>query len=748
MEARVLQYFALLFLSAGCFGEDDVTYVSGFYSKGPQKLSKFSSFSSARLHHFRVPEDTVLARWLLTVTRGSGLNCETQDVTVHFRAGAPPVIDPVATAFPNQTAVTLAWNLTLTVGAKQQQNQTLVNVSSPAAGDWFVAAHLPEHDGKIQQKGLPSCSYLFQPQMFIRRAVDTPTLLPNIPQSQMLSRTHTPSILKFFVPEFSTQMSVHILSCSVEGVAKPSCGLSLLIGSSSLGRDSRLTYNCSGEEPQCSASVATPPWDSWVQVAVATSLANVTVNFNILANYTVGCKPQSAPADFNSNFTVSVGNGTAASNVSVAMAAADVLAGSCVRTPAVFREDTDVLALRFTVADGNLTVPAEPPTLMTFDLNSVATSGGTLNVQISLNKSSVIGGFGSMRACLTPSAPVMSLNTSQSCAAAFVQGYSLSVNSSVAEIALRIPFPEAAMWYLTLQTLCNDSGDCSNASAVVGVSVNVSACVDECGSYGDCRLLRTHSYLYATCACKAGWRGWGCTDGSEALSFSLQLQSVLFLTLSNLLFLPPIILALYRGYLPEAAVYTYNMFFSTFYHACDQPGVTVLCIMEYDTLQFCDFLGSCTSVWVTIICMAKLPDLFKYVFFILGTLLIAMSMSLDRHGLWNFLGPLLFAFITMATAWVYRSVRRRQCFPPLWRRWVCFLLPGVLLALVGVCVYVFGETDANYLYTHSLWHVLMATSIVFLLPPRHKHTQPWGWTHTLCGYKICKNQKDDLYSVS
>ncbi|KAG5277662.1 hypothetical protein AALO_G00089970 [Alosa alosa] len=185
-----------------------------------------------------------------------------------------------------------------------------------------------------------------------------------------------------------------------------------------------------------------------------------------------------------------------------------------------------------------------------------------------------------------------------------------------------------------------------------------------------------------------------------------------------------------------------------FYHACDQPGVTVLCIMEYDTLQFCDFLGSCTSVWVTIICMAKLQDLFKYVFFILGTLLIAMSMSLDRHGLWNFLGPLLFAFITMATAWVYRSVRRRQCFPPLWRRWVCFLLPGVLLALVGVCVYVFGETDANYLYTHSLWHVLMATSIVFLLPPRHKHTQPWGWTHSLCGYKICKNQKDDLYSVS
>src|SRR4029434_9023189 len=39
---------------------------------------------------------------------------------------------------------------------------------------------------------------------------------------------------------------------------------------------------------------------------------------------------------------------------------------------------------------------------------------------------------------------------------AFVQGYSLSVDSSVTESALRIPFPEASMWYLTLQTLCNN----------------------------------------------------------------------------------------------------------------------------------------------------------------------------------------------------------------------------------------------------------------------------------------------------
>lgn len=53
--------------------------------------------------------------------------------------------------------------------------------------------------------------------------------------------------------------------------------------------------------------------------------------------------------------------------------------------------------------------------------------------------------------------------------------------------------------------------------------------------------------------------------------------------------------------------------FFQFYHACDQPGVTVMCIMDYDALQYCDFLGSVCSIWVTILCMARVTDAVKYV---------------------------------------------------------------------------------------------------------------------------------------
>ncbi|KAF7660247.1 hypothetical protein LDENG_00285470 [Lucifuga dentata] len=284
-------------------------------------------------------------------------------------------------------------------------------------------------------------------------------------------------------------------------------------------------------------------------------------------------------------------------------------------------------------------------------------------------------------------------------------------------------------------------------------------CINDCGTYGQCKLLRTNNYLYAACECKAGWDGWGCTDNSEAYSYSFQLLSTLLLCLSNLMFVPPVAIAIRSHYLLEASVYIFTMFFSTFYHACDQPGIVVFCIMEYDVLQFCDFLGSLMSVWVTVIAMARLKSIIKQVLYLLGAMSLSMALQLDRHGLWNLLGPSLFALGIMAVAWIscqltdkqinrttVRTIRRRRCYPPTWKRWVFFLFPGTMIATSAVALYAFVETEENYFYIHSIWHMLIAGSVGFLLPPRAK---PDAKVTPLkrrrgCGYQLCVNEHEEM----
>ncbi|KAJ8246002.1 hypothetical protein GJAV_G00262600 [Gymnothorax javanicus] len=758
MDKFAIVCLLLPVLLNNCAG-DDLTYVSGYFSKTPQKLSKYSWYGNVRLFHFIVPEDTVLVRWLLTATKGSGSNCGTSNITIHLRSGAPPVINPLQTAFANNTEFILAHNLTLSISSGQ--NITLFNVSNPAPGDWFVAAHLPKDDGRIEQKGFSSsCSYFFQPQMFVRRVVDMPILELHSQLHQTVSSPENPSVFKLFVPEYTTELAVHISGCVTEGVDTRECPLVLTLGSATLRGSSAKTINCTGRV-SCTVSLPTPPWETWVRVTVESIYVNVTTTFTVSADLAEGCKPKSVglTAEFftraSANGSVELRGNTSAAledtstpgNISLSQ---DTLDNACVHTQPVFKEELDVVSVRFAVINGaNFTVSSLAPTLLLLNLNSFTDSGGTLNLDLKFNQTNQTYSNSSVFACLTARSPVLALNRTQTCITGLSQGYDIRLNVTSPQVALRIPFPEAAMWYLTLQTLCPaNASDCGNTSAIVVASVYLSACIDDCGTYGECRLLRSYSYLYAACVCKAGWRGWSCTDSVTAQSYARQMAAALLLTLSNLLFIPPILVAVYRCYIVEASVYLFTMFFSTFYHACDQPGITVLCIMDYDTLQYCDFLGSVSSIWVTILCMSRVKETFKYMLFMLGTLIIAMSMQLDRRGLWNMLGPILCAVLAMVAAWVYRGVKRRQCYPTTWKRWVFYLIPGLAAAIIGLCVYVFAQTDDNYYYTHSIWHIMVASSVVFLLPPRDRHKEPWGWSRKLCGYQICKNEKEELYTVT
>lgn len=46
--------------------------------------------------------------------------------------------------------------------------------------------------------------------------------------------------------------------------------------------------------------------------------------------------------------------------------------------------------------------------------------------------------------------------------------------------------------------------ECEQASVLVETTLSLVPCLNDCGPYGQCLLLRRLSYLYAGCSCKAG----------------------------------------------------------------------------------------------------------------------------------------------------------------------------------------------------------------------------------------------------
>ncbi|XP_054389233.1 post-GPI attachment to proteins factor 6 isoform X3 [Pongo abelii] len=690
--------------SAGDSGKSEVGLVSEHFSQAPQRLSFYSWYGSARLFRFRVPPDTVLLRWLLQVSRESGAACTDAEITVHFRSGAPPVINPLGTSFPDDTAVQPSFQVRVPLSAAPLSNAS-VNVSHPAPGDWFVAAHLPPSSQKIELKGLaPTCAYVFQPELLVTRVVEISIMEPDVPLPQTLL-SH-PSYLKVFVPDYTRELLLELRDCVSNGSL--GCPVRLTVGPVTLPSNFQKVLTCTGAPWPCRLLLPSPPWDRWLQVTAESLVGPLgTVVFSAVAALTA-CRPRSVTvqpllqSSQNQSFNASSGLlSPSPDHQDLGRSGRVDRSPFCLTNYPVMREDMDVVSVHFQPLDRvSVRVCPDTPSVMRLRLNTGMDSGGSLTVSLRANKTEMRNET-VIVACVNAASPFLGFNTSLNCTTAFFQGYPLSLSAWSRRANLIIPYPETDNWYLSLQLMCPENAEeCEQAVVHVETTLYLVPCLNDCGPYGQCLLLRRHSYLYASCSCKAGWRGWSCTDNSTAQTVAQQRAAALLLTLSNLMFLAPIAVSVQRFFLVEASVYAYTMFFST-------------------------------------------------VLFLLGTLVIAMSLQLDRRGIWNMLGPCLFAFVIMASMWAYRCGHRRQCYPTSWQRWAFYLLPGVSMSSVGIAIYTSMMTSDNYYYTHSIWHVLLAGSAALLLPPPDQPAEPWACSQKFpCHYQICKNDREELYAVT
>ncbi|XP_042228879.1 transmembrane protein 8B-like isoform X2 [Homarus americanus] len=302
----------------------------------------------------------------------------------------------------------------------------------------------------------------------------------------------------------------------------------------------------------------------------------------------------------------------------------------------------------------------------------------------------------------------------------------LNVTSSsraTVEDFILIPFPEPDVWFLALQTICYHKGQktpCIRDQVLVSIDIRTQPCVfageSPCGNNGLCQETHRGMFFFTSCVCTAGWRGWGCEDGGSAQGWTSVLTGLCLLTLSNIFFLPPIIIAARRHLYSQALLFTATMIASIFYHACDNEVVSY-CVTKYEVLQFTDFFFSLLCFWVTVVGLGGMDEAFCPLFHTLGVIIIAPAVQYSRTALASFTVPMAVATAVPLCHIVYQRWHK-GAWPSVQPRQFLYRGIGISLALIGLIMFALIQTKDNYKYVHSTWHVVIALSLVFLLPSR------------------------------
>ena len=279
-----------------------------------------------------------------------------------------------------------------------------------------------------------------------------------------------------------------------------------------------------------------------------------------------------------------------------------------------------------------------------------------------------------------------------------------------------IPFPVFGVWSIKLSLICKFN-DCPNVTQQVGINVRVRACANNCFAglgRGLCWYYRINELLVAICVCSLGWQGIDCNDGTKALDNDRQLLETLFLTLSNIAFVPCIVFVLIHKYYTEAFLYAMLTISSTFYHACDQRSKVKFCILPYETLQYVDFFYAITSLWFTLLSIADLKQQLESFFQVAGILVLSALISYNRFSALSFAVPFVAGFFIVIIAWGRKSKRLNRFYPGS-KMFLYSIVPASLCSGLSIYLNTFVKTSRNYFIVHSIWHFLLGGALFFML---------------------------------
>ncbi|UJR15924.1 hypothetical protein I4U23_002844 [Adineta vaga] len=649
------------------FGYD----VGQYYSQ--IRIFEYTDYSDVKFLKFNIYAPTTLANWSITLNTDG--QCNNYFPTIHFNLqyGAYPLIAPRNESFP-ETYISSRHDLMLTTFNRTISNGT-VQLDNPLSGTWFAMIFVERPSINTKSKiSTSNCNIYLTTWLDYQAIPVLLTLTIDRPLSIILSNNTTFVYTSYYTSTSNSRLLVLSNWSS-------NCDIIILARINGLPNSFQYDYRTICKNGLCSIEIDQLATFLWIyfRITVDNSTCLNTPLFGDMLIRSID----------EINCIQSYPTRRIMYNYYYDFVYVPLHTNSSTHSIVFNRNNVSIYSYEFIVDEKNIGGTIH------FDFETELKSLNSLNASVNI------------LVCLSKNQP----RRYHSCEMDYkliLKPNSLTVRS--------LPYPEMALWYLTLEYSCNDSTtECDNTTMVINFQILSSQCTrQKCGIYGICRIMTSQQNIFSTCTCVAGYRGYGCTDSTYS-DVSRYLPSVLFLTLSNLMFIPAVIFALYNRLYIEALVYFFNMFFSTFYHACDQE-IRRFCIFKYDGLQLSDFIGSYASFVITLITMSIIPRSIKVFLFMLGVLTCVVINSRDRFDNLQFIALIAITFGFTLVTWIVISIKKRRV--QLTRKRLLCILLGLAFSITGIVLFAFFETDDTYWYIHSLWHMFMAISILFFLPQK------------------------------
>ncbi|XP_029618287.1 protein myomaker isoform X1 [Salmo trutta] len=212
------------------------------------------------------------------------------------------------------------------------------------------------------------------------------------------------------------------------------------------------------------------------------------------------------------------------------------------------------------------------------------------------------------------------------------------------------------------------------------------------------------------------------------------IAKMLLPTVSSLVFLPAASVATKRGFHMEAMVYFFTMFFTTIYHACDGPGLSIICFMKYEILEYFSVYGTAISIWVTLIALGDFDEPKRSTLTMFGVLTCAVRIYQDRWGYGIYSGPIGSAVFIITVKWLQKMKEIRGLYPEK-SVYTQQVGPGCCFGALALMLRFYFE-EWDYAYVHSFYHLSMAVSFVLLLPKKNRYAGTDGNPAKLSCYTL------------